>query len=367
MNSKKTALVLSGGGSRGAYQAGALKGLAKICEDCQQKLPMDILSGASAGAINASFLASYIHEDTKAADKLCELWTQLSTSDIFEMRTFSITKRALKLARGVSLGGLDDYFRSGPFSLLDTNPLRELINKKIDFSQLKKNIEDNKISALAITATDYSTSKGITFVHSHKPQTMWASAYRKSVMDVISADHIMASSAIPFFFMPSKVDDVYYGDGCLRNTAPLSPSINLGADKLFVIGVRNDNDFNEKNKMEPTLARVMSVVTNAVFLDAIESDIERLHLFNNSRSDVLRHIDSFYLCPSEDLALIAKENMESLPKLFKFLIRGLGSDEESAELVSYLIFERSYTEKLVELGYKDVLARRYEILDFFSH
>ena len=363
----KTALVLSGGGSRGAYQAGTLKGLAKICSECESNLPFHILSGTSAGAINAGFLASTIHESHKSADRLCEMWSELKTDDIFEMHTFSITKRALKLARGVSLGGIDELFRSGPFSLLDTNPLYNLLNKKINFDQLNKNIEQNIIESLAVTATDYRSSKGVTFVQSYKPFTEWENLHRSSCASQVTCDHIMASSAIPFFFTPINIEDVFYGDGCLRNTAPLSPAINLGADKLFVVGVRNESQLGIQKNIEPTLARVLSVVTNAVFLDAIESDLDRLNLFNQSRLKKMKNIKSFYLCPSEDLSEIATENMESLPKILKFLIRGLGSDEESAELVSYLMFEKAYTEQLIDLGYKDVLNKRDEILHFFEN
>ncbi|MCB9026093.1 MAG: patatin-like phospholipase family protein [Bdellovibrionaceae bacterium] len=362
---KKTALVLSGGGSRGAYQAGVLKAFSHICHDCKSTLPMDIVTGASAGAINASFIASQIQDERKAADNLCNLWSNLKTEEVFEMRTFSLTKRALKLARGVSLGGLDEKLRSGPFSLLDTTPLRNLLSRSIDFNQINKNIKSQKINALAITATDYSTSKGVTFVHCKDSQTMWTGAQRLSLTAEITIDHVMGSSAIPFFFVPTKIDNKFYGDGCLRNTAPLSPAIHLGADKLFVVGVRNESDY-EGKLIEPTLARLLSVVTNAVFLDAIDSDLERLELFNKSRIKKMRPIDSFYLSPSKDLAQIAKEKMESLPTLLKFLIRGLGSDEESAELVSYLMFEREYTESLIELGYKDVLSQETQILEFFN-
>lgn len=373
--SKQLGLVLSGGGARGAYQAGVLLALKEIHHAAQVPFAK-IIGGVSAGAINAGFLASQIDQPDFGTTHLVETWRNLHAEDVFRTDYASVSRNALKLVRGVSLGGLAEALRPVKVGLLNTAPLNQLLKSKIPFDRIQKMVDSKHLRGLAISATDYSSSFGVTFVQGQKDIEMWSSADRFSLQAQIGPDHIMASTSIPLFFPPHVVESRYYGDGCLRNTAPLSPVIHMGAEKLIVVGVRAQKrieDF-KKPSISPSLGRVLSVLINAIFMDAVEIDLERLRIVNESvqrlKSQGIepghKTLSALYLYPSQDLSRIAQSRTGQLPAIIRFLFNGLGTPEESAELLSYLLFEPDYCSSLVELGYNDTLSRRSEILQFFE-
>lgn len=363
-------IVFSGGGARGAYQAGVARGLFEVLREAGDLSAFRILTGVSAGAINTAYIASQVHQLDNATHNLCEIWRNIQAQHVYHTDTGSVTTNAFKVLKSLALGGLSDRFRSKFLSLLNTEPLYDLIAKSVDFDQLSKNISDKKLHALTITSIDYATSLGVTFVMGDPGIPMWSRASRVSVRSDIKTEHILASSSIPLFFPPVLIGERYFGDGCLRNAAPLSPAIHVGADRLFVIGVRKwkPQSLDIPPKLLPTLGRILSVVINALFMDAVEADLERLKIMNKylspSDSHGLKHIDTLYISPSQDLAEIARQHNRDLPKMIRVMIGGLGTPAESAEMLSYLLFEPGYCSALVELGIADVFQRREEVLNF---
>jgi NTE family protein len=226
---------------------------------------------------------------------------------------------------------------------------------------------------LAITATNYANSDRVTFVQGNDKIKPWKKVRRRSEMCEIGSSHVMASTAIPIFFPPVQVDNAFYGDGCLRNLTPLSPAIKLGAKNLIVVGVQKEIKLHDPGDgtLQPTFARVVSVVTNAILMDNVYMDIERMTRINETvklleekggKDNSLRPINIVHIRPSDDIGKIAFEESEKLPATLKFLIDGLGSRREAAELISYLLFEGPYCQRLIDLGYKDAYAQEKEIV-----
>jgi len=374
--SQRYGLVLSGGGARGAFQAGVVRALYEISKEAGHFRLFRIITGVSAGAINVGFLAAHADDLDSATQKLCDLWRSLEAEDVFRTDYSSLTRNALKLARGVSLGGLSSKLRASSVGLLNTEPLRDLLERNLPFNKISAHISNDLLDAVCVSATDYSTSVGVTFVQGKSDLKPWKSANRISTFTELRSEHILASSAIPLFFTPVLVGGRPFGDGSLRNTAPLSPAVHLGAEKLFVVGVRrwHDVDLETAPILQPSLGRVLSVLINAIFMDAVEVDLERLRIINQTVEQLrqagvhpsYRPIDALYLCPSEGLSDIAKARKNDLPTIIRFLLAGLGTPEEAAEILSYLLFEPGYCGALVDLGYKDAMSRRMEILGFLS-
>ena len=371
------ALVLSGGGARGAYQAGAIKALVKILHKKGIKYPFPIVSGASAGAINAAFMAAWADDLLDAAPRLAEFWTSIHSEQVFRTDLTSLGRIGMRWVRGLMFSGIKR--QRSLYSLLDTKPLRHLLDNEIPFWRISDNIKEGFIDAVEITATDYGTSECISFIQTNDPKLNWVRARRRSVATRLGLEHVMASTAIPIFFPPLQIGRRPYGDGCLRNTAPLSAALQLGATKLLIVGVRMvqsaEAELPDTTIVKPTIARVLSVLLNAIFMDALEFDLERTKRINATLDYIpkkaykeidLRKIEMLILQPTEDLGLIAGRMFDALPSSIKYLFRGLGSSSEASELVSYLLFEPSYCGYLVELGYNDTLARKDEVLEFFK-
>lgn len=376
-NPQSIGLILTGGGARGAYQAGVLHGIADICDVAQIKNPYQIISGCSAGSINAAYLAANIHRMKDGAAELSAFWSKLKTNEIFKTDIFSLGHISSRLVFDLALGGMTKKKRTR--SLLNTNPLADLVGRYVDFPQIRENINAGAFNALTVTATDYISSENVSFVMAKDESLGWARARRISEFSEISLNHIMASAAIPLFFPAYKIGEKYYGDGCLRNQAPLSPAIHLGASRLLVIGVKKkkpDDQHIRPGIIQPSMGRIISVLMNAILMDNVEYDIERLSRINTTIEAIpedlrhtvpLRKIDFLHIRPSIDLGKLASEKFHLLPDTIKYLVSGLGTKVEASELISYLMFESEYCHELSRIGYDDALAQMQEILSFLKN
>lgn len=377
-NKKMKSLVLSGGGARGAYQVGVIQALADISASLKIKEPFKIIVGASAGAINACVLASNADDFQAGARKLQTLWSNLESRHVFHTDAVTLGKIGLKWLGDLSLGGTSKGVAPGK-SLLDTSPLWDLIKNNCDFGRIDKQIERGHLYAAAITAVDYKTSDGVTFVQAHPSAPDWVKPRRTSLKAKLQAEHVMASSAIPILFPPISVDQNYFGDGCVRNLAPCSPAIHLGSNDIMIIGVRRKTEANfkpgQKQSKSPSVARMINVLLNAVLLDGIEVDVERLKRINSFIEQVpertgqnlaFKKVNYVYVSPSGDIGEIATQLSTQLPRMLRYLLKGLGPLEEAAEVISYLLFEKKFTEKLIEMGYQDGIAQKQAIIEFLN-
>ncbi|MEK6627030.1 MAG: patatin-like phospholipase family protein [Bdellovibrionota bacterium] len=370
---QKVGLILSGGGARGAYQTGVLKGLAEILPE-KHVNPFKIISGVSAGAINSAKLASDIESFSNAVEKLIFLWSQITTDQVFKADILSMNKLSFGLL-GAKQKKLD--------SLLDTAPLLDLLNKHCNFEKIKKNLDDNVIESLIITANNYSSGTAISFVQTSTSKLAWKDSRRLATLAKIDAHHVMASSAIPILFPPVKVGTQYYGDGCVRNNTPCSPAIRMGADKIFVIGVRTQmsaevltrsaSDNLTQPATSPSVVRILNALLNAVLLDSVEQDVHRIQRINqlvalsgkNSAKEGFKEIPALCISPSEDIGELARHHAHHLPRLIRMTISALGSLDEASEILSYLLFEPHFCRKLIEMGYNDAINSRKQIEEFF--
>ena len=371
----KIGLVLSGGGARGAYQAGVIKALGEIAFQAGITRPFPIITGISAGALNAGYLAAHADDIRAACRDLSTLWSTIHTGMVFRSNISSLMRIGLRLMGQLIAGGM--YRSAAPQALLDTRPLGYFLNRVVPPGKIAENLRRNFLDAISITATDYGAARTVSFVQSAADFDLWTRARRTSVREDIRTEHLMASSALPVIFPPIRIGDRYYGDGSLRNTAPLSPAVHLGADRLIVISVRKETSIVPSEltaQPRPSIGRVLSEVLNAIVMDATTVDLERLARVNQTLELVghdhkmktgLRQVEAFTIHPSEDIGKIAREESKHLPRSVRYLVRGLGSRSDSSDLISYLLFEIPYTNRLVELGYRDGIKQQSELTKFF--
>lgn len=366
---KKASLVLSGGGARGAYQAGVIVALCELSRKNPSLQPFRVVTGISAGSINAAFVAGNVDEPEGMGEKLAKLWSSIHSDQVYRVSPFHLGKLGARLVKQLTFGTLSG---NTPFrAFLDTTPLQEFLGKNYRDHKIKENLEKGFLDALAITATNYSGPVTTTFVQAAGKIDHWERVRRFSVEAEITVQHIMASAAIPILFPPIQIDGMFYGDGGLRNTTPLSPSIRLGSDRLIVVGVRRQISQKESlisQKVEPSLAKILSVVINGLLMDNIDVDLERMSRVNqtlvksNKGPDgALRPVRHLWICPSKDLGEMAKGFAGSLPKTIRYLMGGLGNINDAADLVSYILFEPGYCRGLVELGYEDAMKQKDSI------
>jgi len=356
-----TALVLSGGGARGAYQVGVMRYIARRRPFAR----FPILTGVSAGAINASFLAGSADTFEGAVEALAERWLSLSTDRVFRTDMASLARNALRVLLNLGSGGSSLAPRVQ--GLVETEPLRRFLEGLIDPDAIARNVESGKLRALAISATAFDTGRTITYIQGEPWLETWERVRRRAVHGRITLDHVMASAAIPLFFPAVKLNGRYFGDGSLRQSHPLSPAIHLGADRILAVSSRWHAPVVEPvaqgEAVYPPAAQVLGLLLNSIFLDNLDMDAERLSRVNDllrrvphSRRWLLseRPVRLLVLRPSSDIGRVARGYEQSLPRSLRYLLRGLGTRKvPSSDLVSYLMFESEYLEHLIRLGERD--------------
>ena len=375
-------LVMTGGGARGAYQAGVLKRIGELKRARTHGNPFPIIGSASAGAINGAALATGCSDFALATQRIAEAWATLQPSDIFHCGLFSQARNSLTwimdLSFGAILGG------GNARSLLDATPLHHFLGKHLDCDRIQENIKRGDLYALAISATNYNSGKSYLFIQGKKGHPMWKRIRLVTIATKITVDHVCASSAIPMVFQPVRLKtsrgSAFFGDGCARLQQPLSPVIRLGAEKVFAIGVRCGNKESQEetsDERNPSLAQVLGVLLNVMFLDHLATDMEHLEhlnqLLNDGRINQLgieggqkiRPLKTFIITPSVNLSDLAEQHQKDMPSLIHYFVSSLGRDAAScADLMSYLLFTSNYTRDLIEIGYLDASERIEEIEEF---
>lgn len=371
------ALVLGGGGARGSYQAGAALAIMEIASEADIERPFSILSGLSAGALNAAYLASHPDSPVQAARELVAVWSAIRAEQVYRADVGSLAKIGFGWLYDLTLGGLKSDVRVK--ALLDTAPLRRLLRTLMPLDKLRAGLDGGLYDSLVITAASYTTLQAVSFVETRR-DVADEPGPRPLRVTQLSRDHVLASTAIPLFFRPVLIEGQFYGDGAVKNTAPLSGATKMGATSMCVIGVhRHAGPAPEppRKVVRPTAARILGTLLDTLFMDYLDTDVDRLVHINRilegapgQRNGTAGHqqrvIRPLYLLPSEDVGEIALRYIGSAPRTIRYLMKGLGSEPESVDLLSYLLFEAPYCAALAELGYRDARDRKSEVLAFLE-
>ncbi|GAA5219142.1 patatin-like phospholipase family protein [Corallincola platygyrae] len=368
------ALLLTGGGARAAYQVGVLKAIASLYPR-NHAIPFPIICGTSAGAINATAIACYASCFHLGVRKLEWVWKNFRINQVYRTDSVGVFGH---LISNIMANFKADYAYKKPVSLLDNSPLRGLLEQVLEYKRIDRNILSGALKALSVTASCYTTGDSISFFQDNQLRHGWQRARRKGVPTIINNQHLLASSAIPGIFPSVRINQAYYGDGSVHQLAPLSPAVHLGADKLFVIGVEKPqtSPIKPNPTHHPSLATVAGHLLDTVFADTLNSDLERLHRVNSTLDKVsfreldnldLKRIETLVINPSHDFRRIALEYFEQMPLTTRALLRLFGVHKRSeSSLVSYLLFDKGYCQKLIELGYQDGLAQKTQIKSFLQ-
>ena len=386
-----TGLVLTGGGARAAYQVGVLKAVARIRREvgAPRHNPFGVITGTSAGAINAAALACHADRFDVAVAGVVSIWRKFSADQIYRADAFGVVRTGARWLTMLTIGwAIARWRKARPRSLLDNSPLAELLQHVVRFERLPALLREGHLRALAITGSSYSSGDHVTFCQTAEPLEPWLRSQRVAVPATIGLSHLMASSAIPFVFPAVRLEmeggGQWFGDGSMRQSAPISPAVHLGAQRILVIGAGRMNEPAGRHVVGdgyPSLAQIAGHALSNIFLDALAVDVERARRINRtlalldaqSRAQTpLKPLEVLVIAPSQRLDDIAARHLHSLPTPVRTMLRGVGvgvnggDARGGAALASYLLFEAPYTRELIELGAKDTMERRDEVIAFFG-
>lgn len=393
-SSASAGLLLTGGGARAAYQVGVLEAIADIRQACgaaDEGNPFGIITGTSAGAINAAALACGADDFDTTVRRIVSVWENFQAHQVYQSDILSVMRTGARWLSLLSLGWIiAKWRRLKPRSLLDNSPLAQLLQTMVPLNRLPGLIEQGHLQALAVTASSYSSGHHVTFFEGHQQLQTWVRSQRLAVRDRITHEHLLASSAIPFVFPAVALNlegrTEYFGDGSMRQTAPVAPAIHLGADRILVVGSGRMHEPREAthqpvtNSSYPSLAQIAGHAMSSIFLDALAVDVERMRRINQTLSLVppearqasaLRPVELLVIAPSERLDDIASHHIDALPAAVRTMLGGVGvsssaADVKGSALASYLLFESAYTQQLMKLGYADALKQKDGICKFFG-
>ncbi len=386
-----TGLVLTGGGARAAYQVGVLKAIAAIRREtsgAREGNPFPVIAGTSAGAINAAALACRADDFDAAVAEICGVWENFHAEQVYRTDSIGVIRTGARWLTMMSIGWVIARWRHArPRSLLDNAPLAELLTRLVSTERLHRMMLEGHLQGLAVTASSYGSGLHVTFYDGINAIAPWTRSQRIAVRAAIGVSHLLASSAIPFVFPATAlaIDGhvEYCGDGSMRQSAPISPAVHLGGERILVVGAGRMHEppgARAGSDEYPNLAQIAGHALSNIFLDALATDVERLQRINSTlalltpeqrAATSLKPIDVLVIAPSQRLDDIAAKHLGELPLPIRAMLRGLGvqghgDDARGAALASYLLFEAPYTRELMALGVADTLARRDDVLRFFG-
>lgn len=393
-STRRTGLILTGGGARAAYQVGVLKAINNIRRDCHVSLrnPFPVIAGTSAGAVNAASLACNADHFEAAVHGLVEVWSNFHAEQVYLSNSIGMVRTGAQWLTMMSIGWMLARWRKArPKSLLDNSPLRELLTQMLPTHRIPELMRNGHLHALAVTASSYGSGQHVTFYDSFERIEPWTRSQRLAVPHSITIEHLLASSAIPFVFpataLPIHGRHEYFGDGSMRQSAPISPAVHLGAERILVIGAGRMHEpplaalqARSGSDEYPSIAQIAGHALSSIFLDALAVDVERLQRINSTLAMLppelragssLKPIEILVIAPSQRLDDIATRHLHLLPRPVRALLRGVGvsgtgPEARGAALASYLLFESGYTTELLALGEADTLSRRDEVVRFFG-
>ncbi len=370
----RAGLVLTGGGARAAYQVGVVKAVRDILGNPTRN-PFPIVCGTSAGAINAATLAVFADDFSRAVGNLLEVWEHMRCEHIYRTDAWHIMKSGARWLSAMML-----LSRRNPVSLLDNAPLREMLARNLDFQKIQGNIDAGSLYAVCVTASGYTTGQSVSFFQGGPGLEGWERNQRIGAAVTLKLEYLLASAALPFLFPAVKVHREYFGDGSMRQIAPVSPALHLGADRVLIVGTgRQTADVaRARSNIYPSLAQVAGHALNSIFLDSLMVDIERLERINRTvqliprdkledSNITLRPVKVLFITPSQPLERIAARFIHELPRTVRFVLRPTGAlNRSGSNLASYLLFEEPFCRALIDLGYEDTMERAADVKAFFE-